>query len=46
MIKRKYERPELDVIVMVAEDILTASSEDIDENQGEWDLLESYGEIQ
>lgn len=37
MLKKQYEKPELELTVFVSEDILTTSSENIDDNQGEWD---------
>lgn len=46
MQKKQYEKPELDVTVFVTEDILTTSSENIDDNQGEWDPLSSWKNFQ
>lgn len=45
MPKKQYEKPEFEVTVFVTEDILTTSSENIDDNQGEWDPLKSPWEI-
>lgn len=42
MPKKQYEKPELEVTVFVTEDILTTSSENFDDNQGEWDPLSPW----
>ena len=42
MPKKLYEKPELEVTVFVTEDILTTSSENFDDNQGEWDPLSPW----
>ncbi len=38
MEKKSYEHPNLEVVVLLPEDILTSSPDD-DSNQGEWDKL-------
>ena len=42
MQKKQYEKPDFNTIVLLAEDILTTSS-NIDDNQGEWDPLSPRG---
>lgn len=37
MKKKEYEKPELESVVLLAQDVLTVS--DDDGNQGEWDEL-------
>ena len=39
MQKEQYENPELDIIIFSTEDIITTSSNNVDDNQGEWDEL-------
>lgn len=38
MKKKTYEHPDIDVVNLYAEDILV-TSDDFDDNQGEWDEL-------
>lgn len=39
MRKKQYEKPQIEEIIFMTEDILTTSSGDDDKNQGEWDEL-------
>lgn len=38
MQKKQYEKPDIETVVLLTEDILTAS-DNFDDNQGEWDEL-------
>lgn len=42
MQKKQYEKPEMNIEVLVKEDILAISPIDTDPNQGEWDQLSLF----
>jgi len=42
MRKKQYEKPKIETVAFMTEDILTTSFGDIDDNQGEWDELAVY----